>query len=81
MKPTEMARRLGVQVVRRAPLHIKGITLLAEYAPSPPTIVVYTEDLERAVAHELYHHLFRACFSARPESEAEKFAEELLGSH
>ncbi len=51
-----------------------GIRLLAEYCPEPPTITFYTDDVERAIAHELYHHL-----GGRNEADARAFAEALLG--
>lgn len=71
--PSEMARAIGVKVERRPPLDIPGVQLFAEYCPKPATIIVYTDDYERAVAHELYHHL-----GGRDEREAREFAEALL---
>lgn len=71
--PSEMARAMGVKVERRPPLDIPGVQLFAEYCPKPATIIVYTDDYERAVAHELYHHL-----GGRDEREAREFAEALL---
>lgn len=74
MKPSDAARALGIHVERRTPPAIAGVRLHAEYCARPPSIVVYCDDFERAVAHELYHH-----FGGRDEAEARAFAEAWLG--
>ncbi len=73
MKPSDLASALGVSVERRPAPPVRGIRLLAEYCPDPATVIVYAEDFERALAHELYHHL-----GGRDERGARAFAEELL---
>lgn len=71
MKPSQLARLLGVKVERRPAPPVAGIRLMAEYSPDPPTIIVYTTALEeRAIAHELFHHL-----GGRDERAARAFAE------
>ncbi len=74
MKPSEVAAALGIRVQRQAAPAIAGVRLHAEYCPHPPAITVYTDDAERAIAHELYHH-----FGGRDEAGARRFAEVWIG--
>lgn len=72
----EIAQKMGIEIIYEPPLKIKGFCRISEYRKKTKQIVIFYPEYEnKAIAHEIFHHIENTCNFRLKRRKSEEFAE------
>lgn len=71
-----IASKLGIEIIYEPPLKIKGFCRISEYRKKTKQIVIFYPEYEnKAIAHEIFHHVEHMLDLKLKRTKSEEFAE------